>query len=137
MILTIHDNLTIEDLQERFSLCFPHLKIEFYKKPHHWKAASSEKDRIDPKIRVGDIRKKHNQGQLEIKSFDLAGKVENEFRDRFGLYVQIYRNENGDWVQTTSTDTCSLNEQNAFSEHAAVSIFPKSRKQINEYRFYL
>ena len=137
MILTINDNLAIEDLQERFSLCFPHLKIEFYKKPHHWKAASSEKDRIDPQTRIGDIRKKHNQGELEIKSFDLAGKVENEFRDRFGLYVQIYRNENGDWIQTTSTDSCSLKDQGSFSDHAKVSILPKSRKQIDEYRFYL
>jgi hypothetical protein len=137
MILSIHDSLTIEDLQERFSLCFPHLKIEFYKKPHRWKAYSSEKNKIDPKSKIEDIRKKHNQGELEIKSFDLAGKVEQEFRDRFGLYVQIYRNENGDWLQTTSTDSCSLNEQGAFSEHAKTSILPKSRKQIDEYRFYL
>ena len=137
MILNIHDNLTVEDLQDRFSLCFPNLKIEFYKKPHRWKASSSEENRIDPKSRIGDIRKKRYQGQIEIKSFDLSGKVENEFRDRFDLNVQIFRNENGEWIQTTSTDACSLTEQGSFSEHAKNSILPKSEQQINEYRFYL
>jgi hypothetical protein len=122
MILIIHDKLTIEDLQERFSLCFPYLKIEFYKKPYHCKAASSENDRIDPKCRIGDVRKNHNLGQLEIKSFNLIGKVENEFKDRFGLYIQIYRNKNGGWIQTKSTESCLLKEQGSFSEYAKVSI---------------
>lgn len=137
MILNIHDDLSVEDLQDRFSLCFPHLKMEFYKKPHHWGASSPDNSRIDPKSRIGDIRKKHYWGQLEIKTWDAVGKVETELRERFGLYVQIFRNENGDWIQTTSTDSSSLKEQTDFSEHAKNSLLPKSRKQINEYRFYL
>ena len=137
MILNIHDNLLVEELQERFSECFPHLKIEFYKKPHHWKAASSEDDLIQPKARIGDIRKKHNAGSVEIKSWNTAGEIEARLRHGFGLNVQIFRNENNGWIQTTSTDTCSLKKQSEFSEHARTSIFPKSAKQINEYRFYL
>jgi hypothetical protein len=136
MILNIHDNLLVQDVQERFSECFPNLKIEFYKTPHHWKKESSE-DCIDPKTTIGVIRKKHDPGTLEIKSSHTAGEVERNFKNLFDLNVQVFRNENGDWIQTTTTDTCTLNEQKEFSEHAKTSILPKSKKQINEYRFFL
>src|SRR5215213_5280182 len=137
MILTIYDNLLVEDLQERFSECFPNLKIEFYKTSHHWKRESSDKDCIEPKTTIGAIRRKHNPGTLEIKSSHTAAEVERNFKNLFDLNVQVFRNENGDWIQTTTTDTCTLNEQKEFSDHAKTSIFPKSRKQINEYRFLL
>ena len=137
MLLTIQDNLSVQDLQERFSRCFPDLKIEFYKTPHHWKKESLEKDHIDPKTLIGDIRKKHNPGTLEIRSSNTTGEIEKKFRTFFGLNVQIFRNENQYWIQTTTTDTCTLNEQKEFSDYAKNSILPKSTKQINEYRFYL
>jgi hypothetical protein len=137
MLLPIDDNLLVQDLQEHFSLCFPNLKLEFYSKPHHRQKASGYKDRIGPRTRIGTIRKAHSPGTLEIKSSDKTGEVKKAFKDLFGLNVQIFRNENNEWIQTTSTDTCSLKEQTEFSEHARVSIYPKSRKQINEYRLYL
>lgn len=136
MVLNIHDNLLVEDLQECFSNSFPNLKIEFYKKSHYWKKESSG-DCIDPKTRIGEIRKKHDPGTLEIKASHTAGEVERNFKNLFGLNVQVFRNENGDWIQTTTTDPCTLYEQKEFLEHARTSLFPKSTKQINEYRFFL
>ena len=133
MIIHIHDNLLISDLQERFSKCFPSLKIEFYTKPHSPKCRSNEEFLINPENRVGNIRVNQNEGNLEIKSWYTVSRVEKDFRDKFGLNVQIFRKENGEWIQTCKTDKFSLHTQQEMSDHAATSIFPKHSEQIGEY----
>lgn len=77
MLIEIDDTKTVADIQERFSLCFPYLKIEFYDEPHHWQQSSSSKHSIEPATAIGDIRKKHDPGILEIKSWYKTGEVEH------------------------------------------------------------
>ena len=135
MLIHIHDNLFISDLQERFSKCFQSLKIEFYKKAHRSKKPSPESDIIGPDKRIGEIRRNHNSGKLEIKSSFTAQQVENEFKKKFGLNVQIFRKENGGWVQTSGTDTYNLLQQSEMSKHADLSITPKYEEQLCEYEY--
>jgi hypothetical protein len=111
MILPIDDNMTIGDLQDRFNECFPHLKIEFYSHAHHWKESSIPSEVIDPSKKIGEIRKNHEHGNLEIKSWYQTGRVEQDFKKIFGLNVQIFRNEKGKWHQTVSSDKLTLKEQ--------------------------
>ena len=133
MIIHIHDNVLVSDLQERFSKCFPSLKIEFYTKPHSSAKPSNEKYRIDPQNRVGNVRHNSNEGNLEIKSWYTVQKVEEDFREKFGMNVQIFRKENGEWIQTCNTDKFSLHTQQEMSDHAASSIYPKHTEQLGEY----
>src|SRR4051812_28113496 len=111
MLLTISNNKTVSDIQDRFNECFPHLKLEFYYKKHKFNHASTEEQRIKEDVQIGEIRKKHNNGRLEIKSWDKTGDIEQRFMEEFGLYVQIFRLENGKWVQTINTDELTLEEQ--------------------------
>jgi len=108
MILRIDDNKSISDLQEKFELCFPGLKIEFYRKPHNWYEATSSKYLHPNESLIGDIRKVHDRGELEIKSWFKTGKVEQDFKEGFGLYVQVFRYKNNKWVQTTLCDNLTL-----------------------------
>lgn len=108
MLLHIHNNLFIEDIQDHFSECFPWLKIEFYKNPLHWKNGSSEKDRIDPKTKIGDISRNHKVGILQIKSTDTVAHVENCLKTLFDLNVRVFRKENSCWIQATTTDNYTL-----------------------------
>ena len=108
MLLHIHNNLFIEDIQDHFSECFPWLKIEFYKNPLHWKNGSSEKDRIDPKTKIGDISRNHKVGILQIKSTDTVAHVENCLKTLFDLNVRVFRKENSCWIQATATDNYTL-----------------------------
>jgi hypothetical protein len=135
MLLRIHDNLLIEDLQEKFSLCFPCLKIEFYSMPHHWKKGSLQKDIISPKNRVGDIRKNHSDEILEIKSSDKVGEVEKKLKKMFGLNVQIFRKENNCWIQTTSTDVFTLEGEAELSKKSKTTLISKIKEQTDEYGF--
>jgi hypothetical protein len=111
MILSIDDNITIADLQEKFNECFPHLKIEFYLHPHHLKESSFPNEVIDPSKKIGEVRKKHEHGFLEIKSWYQTGKVEQDFKKLYGLNIQIFRNEKGKWHHTISSDKLTLGEQ--------------------------
>lgn len=108
MLMQIDDSKTIDDIRERFSLCFPLLKIEFYDKPHHWEESSSEKHLIDSGTLIGDIRKNHATGILEIKSWYKTGDVERLFRKIFGLNAQIFRLEENGWKQSTASDNLTL-----------------------------
>src|SRR5689334_11542841 len=111
MILQIHDNLLIADLQEKFSQCFPSLSIEFYNKPHRAGIPTSDKYLIDASKKVGDIRRNRKEGPLEIKSWFTVAQVEKAFHEKYGLNVQIFRKEKTGSVQTSKTDKYTLMEQ--------------------------
>ena len=118
MIIHIHDNLTISDLQERFTKCFPNLKIEFYSKPHQYKELTAENFMYKGDELIGNLKIDFDQGELEIKSWDKAFNLEKSFRDDFGLNVQIFRNANAKWLQTSETDKYTLSELNEMSQQA-------------------
>jgi hypothetical protein len=135
MILHLHDNLFIYQVQEKFSKCFPHLKIEFYSKAHHVKEESLEKDRIDPQRRIGEVRQNQNAGWLDIKSWDTIARIEKAFKDRFGLNVQVFRKENNTWVQTSKTDRFTIRQQMMMAEGADRTMVPKFNEQLGEYDY--
>lgn len=116
MILHIEDQMTVADLQERFTECFPHLSIEFFDHPHHFKKTSPEIQRISPDKQVESIRHVHSPGDLVIQSAYTAGKIERDFEKLFGLHVQVCRKEKNTWSQTGKLDTMSLQTLSKMSE---------------------
>jgi len=135
MKLPIYDNLKISEVQDRFSLCYPSLKIEFFTKGHHPGRANSEKDLISRDKRIGDIRTNRKQGQMEIMSWDTVEETECSFRKLFGLNVQIFRKENGSWIQTSYTDPFTLYMQNHLSSEAEQQPYPTCKEQLEEYDY--
>ena len=116
MLLTISNNKTVSDIQDKFNECFPRLKLEFYDKKHKLNHESIEEQRIKEDVQIGKIRKKHNNGRLEIKSWDKTGEIEQRFMEEYGLYVQIFRLENGKWIQSVKTDELTLAEQSEIGD---------------------
>ncbi len=108
MLLEIDDAKTFGDLQERFNLCFPNLKIEFYNKSHHWKGKSEEKFKIEPDVLIGKTRKNHEPGVIEIKSWHKTGEIEQKFKDQFGLHAQIFYSTGNIWKQSIHSDGLTL-----------------------------
>jgi hypothetical protein len=121
MIIQIHNNLLVSDVQERFAKCFPCMKIEFYTTRHHFRENSLEVCIANPSKKIGEIRRILEEGCLEIKSWYTVANVEKDLRDQFGLNVKIFREEKGRWVQTNGADT-QLSER---VENADNSIFPE------------
>ena len=118
MILFIDDAKTIADLQDKFNLCFQSLKIEFYNSTDDGKGSPSKNSRLHPDHQIGEIRKEHNKGILEIKSWYDTRKVEQEFRELYGLQVHIFFSSNHGWIRVTSSDDRTLAALNKVGELA-------------------
>jgi len=119
MIIEIDDSKTIDDIQEKFNDFFPFLKMEFYKHPHRWSEGSVTEETFPGNTSIGEIRKNHVHGDMKIYSWQKTGSVEQEFRNRFGINVQIFRLHGNTWVQTAGTDDLSLHEQNETGMNAS------------------
>lgn len=114
MFLPIHDNLSLEEVQERFTDCYPFLRIKFYSVAHKRYQPTDKTYALDSKKKIGDVRNVHNNGALEIKSWHTVALVEKELKDEFGLNAQILRSDRkGQWTQTSLSDTLTLAEQSA------------------------
>lgn len=111
MLLHIADHKTVEDIQDHFSTCFPLLKMEFFHDPGANNADWNKKRMVDPKTRIGEIRKHSAPGILDIKSWDKTARVKQLIREAFGLQVQIYRWYKNEWIPTSYSDELTLKQQ--------------------------
>ena len=110
--MKIYNSKQLKTLQKEFNNKFPFLKIEFFKRSHPYGINSKEIERLDPELTVGDVRKMENVGKLTMDGTIPVGVFEKMLEDRFGLFVQVYRNSYGKWLQTWVTDIWTLDEQN-------------------------
>jgi len=135
MILTINNNVLIQDIKDHFRKCYPGLKIEFYKRTHKNKKGSPNADLVDDNAFVGSIRKEGMSGDYKIYSYYTVEKVEGDLHNIYGLNAQVFRNENNCWIQTTGTDHFTLAQQMEMCKHADKSVFPLNKEQVDEYDY--
>ncbi|HEX6334907.1 MAG TPA: hypothetical protein VFZ78_11815 [Flavisolibacter sp.] len=118
MHIRIHDEITLGALQEVFSSFYPYLQLHFYRHHHKVYEPSEPADTLDPATRIADL--KHDvTGIMEIQPFHRVADIEQEFRNHFGLSVQVLWNRNNTWEQTTGTDAFTLKELNEFARTAS------------------
>lgn len=89
MKIAISNNRKIYAIQEEFSHVFPELKIAFHAKPSHAGAAPSEKMVTHKSKTLQECRSVHNEGHIEILPTMSISDIQNNFRDIFGLSVEI------------------------------------------------
>lgn len=119
VILAIDDTKTIEELQDKFNECFPFLEIEFYATRHRWQHPSADAPLADGTLRLAEIRKNHRAGLFTIYSNYKIGKVEQDLRHYYGLYVQVFYLLKGVWIQSISADDLTLGQLMDLSFKAA------------------
>ena len=118
MLLNINDNKFIIDLQEKFSECFPYLKIEFYDKPCACGKTLGEHHLLPCHLRLSDCRRMHDPGLFDIKSWYKTGRVEEDFERLYGLNVQIFRRDNHRWAPTCKTKALTLQQQSEIAQQS-------------------
>ncbi|MBP6185693.1 MAG: hypothetical protein KA479_12190 [Saprospiraceae bacterium] len=111
-IMYITDDKSLRQVKLEFQDKFPWLKLEFYNNSHEVGKASSEDDHLDDDKTIGEVRKVHTEGELSIHGNLKVASLEEEFKDGYGLNVQVFRRSGEIWLQTTSTDDWTLTEQN-------------------------
>lgn len=113
MEIQISDARTVSDVQRDFNNEFPFLKIEFFDIPHN-RGASSPKSRMyNNERKLAYCRKVHNEGNLDIKGSRTVAELEKELWEIYGLSAQIFRKSGKLWIETSLTDSWTLQKQNA------------------------
>ncbi len=54
----------------------------------------------------------HNEGDFILTPTSTVSEVEQGFETLFGIHTQVFRKSGRLWLETTSTDSWSLKEQN-------------------------
>jgi hypothetical protein len=116
MKITINDKRKIFAIQEDFNEAFPYLKLEFFAKPHKAGGASAKKFMKSSSKTLGECRTIHNKGTLNITPQMTVIELEQHFADVYGLSVQVFRKSGRVWLETTITDSWTLEEQNKQGE---------------------
>jgi hypothetical protein len=110
MELEIRDKKTVAELQKDFSREFPFLKMEFYAAVH--KNASAKLQVLAEQKQISECSTLHREGSISIGKEQTVKQVEQDMWDRFGLSVQIFRKSGNIWIQTTLSNSWSLERQN-------------------------
>jgi len=108
MILEIDDSKTTGDLQERFSIHFPLLKLQFCRRKHGWEEVCNGSGIVHQDLPISEVRGKHNSGTIELNVWQKIGKIESEFYERFGLSFQICYKSGKYWIQTGKSDNMTI-----------------------------
>lgn len=119
MYIELNDNTRLREIQDVFSDFYPYLRINFYWKTHKKYETSPMVELVSSDTSIGNLRKTHVSGLLEILPLNRVADVEREFQHRFGLSVQILRKEKDKWEQTTGMDDFTLKELNEFGRSSS------------------
>lgn len=120
MLLYIHDNRTLKELQDDFSLAFPFLRLEFFSKSHAAGVCSAEKNKLNVFMKLIAVRASHRNGAVEIENWHTVKAVEQMLQRDYLLPAQIFHFTSAGWIETTVTDEVTLKELNEQGEKAAI-----------------
>ena len=112
MKIVINSNRKIFAIQDEFSEMFPGLIIAFYAKPSHPGAAPSTKLIRHSGKTLQDCRINSNDGIIEIlPSMNISDLKEN-FRDVYGLSVEIFQKGGNGSNEDPVSDNLTFEEIN-------------------------
>ncbi len=114
MNLEILMEKTISEIQKDFSNAYPYLRIDFYRN------SGNHKDKLLQSMRLKSVGLKH-QGDLDLWDSMTVGKLEQAFKEDFGLNVQVSRRSGIIWLETTMTDGWTLKQQNDHGRELSTS----------------
>lgn len=110
--MLIEPNNTIQELKAKFSEKFPGLKIEFYSQKTEEFQGSHKKNELSENISLSELNPDLILQYFDLQSYMSTKKFEKAFEDQLGLNVQVFRKSKDIWLQTSSTDAWTLEEQN-------------------------
>ncbi len=119
--MKISPDLTVNSLINDFSELFPGLKIELYTEGHKQGENSSPSSMIDHSMKLKEINENMKAGELQVLPDMTVADFENNFHDAFGINIQVFRRSNDLWLQTSATDSWTLEVQNPKGIHSVQS----------------
>ena len=106
----IINNKTIGQIQQEFNVAFPYLRIQFFKEQHHENEGSGPELMIKNTTQLISVNP--TDQTLEISGNMKVSELENLFKHKYKLNIQVFRKSGNAWLETTVTDGWTLDKQN-------------------------
>jgi len=106
--MTINNQKSIIQIQEEFGSRYPFLKLEFFKNAHSVYEGSTKREMVYKR----QLTHLHKVGEIVLNDEMTVGELEQQFKEKFDLNVQVFRKHGNSWIETTVTDNWSLQKQN-------------------------
>ena len=115
MTIQLSAEKTMGEVQSRFSSFFPNLKLAFFSKSHKEFKSSAAKFLIqDKEMLLSALTNKLNEPREIALSGDMpVWELERMLEEECGLHVQLFRRSGKIWLETSKTDSLTLDEQEA------------------------
>ena len=112
MEIVISEIRTLGDIHKDFSKAFPYLKLEFFDMPYDTTHPAPKSKMFPHDRKLSTIRKKHTEGSIEIMKNMTVAEFEIALWNEYGLSVQVFRKSGNLWIETSLTDSWTLDRQN-------------------------
>ena len=119
MSIVVTNSKTLHEIQRAFQEKFSLLKLEFYINTHHAGEGSTEHNKLNPALTIGELRNGDAVTEFSIHGNLKTSTLEETWQETFGFSVQVFRKSGNVWLQTTSTDDWTLSEQQQSAEEYA------------------
>lgn len=133
MKLLLAPEISLEQLSHQLTEKFHQLKLVFFTKGHdRFKGTNAKFIISDRETLLKDCCDITHQEELVLSPNMKTFELEDALEKRFGLHAQVFRLATRQWIETSTTDNRTLEEQN---HQAEVEVFYGSTLQ-NEHIDY-
>lgn len=116
--MKITNETRIQEIKEEFHNSFPGLKLEFYNHSHEAFDGSAKSDQVaDDSVLLSEL-KGFQTGEITFDPQLTTKQFEEQFENHMHLHVQVFRRSNKMWLQTSATDSWTLETQNRKGLHS-------------------
>jgi len=116
MRLGIARESRVADLQKEFNHFYPYLKLEFFRLPFSQKKNLQKAERVNPNEYVERLTRNYKSGSISIDQKKTVAQIVEDFWVEFGLSVLVFRKSGNLWIETSLTDSWTLDKQNKIGE---------------------
>lgn len=111
MKLQLNASSTIGDFREEFNTLFPRLSIQLFSEPHDVGEGSPAAQKVDPSRKLGEWLTDKEEQSIEVHGKMTVGELET-LLEKHGLHAQVFRLSGSLWLETTRTDSWTLDRVN-------------------------
>ena len=116
MYLGITQETRIMDLQKEFNTFYPYLKLEFFKTHAPRNKILQKAEKIYPHELVQCMTHQYKQVSIHVDYNRTVAQIVVDFREILGLSILVFRKSGNLWIETSLTDSWSLERQNKIGE---------------------
>ncbi len=121
MKILINNDVELGSIQKMFNGEFPFLKLCFFK---HLPKGENVYNRLniveDAGTTVGQISSGFRAGYWHISPEQKTGELEKDCLGNLGLHMQVFRKSGKVWIETSSSDDQTLEEQDRNGRESTV-----------------